>query len=90
MDFEYKTGAWTKAEDEELVTLINSEPDGARGRWTRISKKTGRSVADCSSRWLQHLNPNRDAGPLPDIVRDNEMINDPRKGVTPWWLTDKK
>lgn len=90
MDVVQKKGGWTKAEDDELVALIKSEPDGTRGRWTRIAKKTGRAVSDCSTRWLHVLNPDKDKGPMKDIIRDNERINDPRKGVQPWWLKNQE
>lgn len=81
---EFKVGEWTAADDEQLVALVASEKDGTRGRWNRISKATDRTVSDCSMRWLQVLNPNKEKR-MPDIVRDNEQINGNRD-MNAWWL----
>lgn len=67
----YKTGPWSKEEDEKLTQLFHAEKDGVRGRWVRISKVMQRTPNDCSLRWMQVLSPNIENN-YKDIVRDNE------------------
>ena len=54
-------GAWTKAEDELLSSLVKQ---GGPRRWSKVSGHIpGRNAKQCRERWVNHLDPTVNKGP---------------------------
>eukprot|EP01036_Dinobryon_divergens_P026508 gene26508-35171_t len=67
------TTPWTPEEDAKLAQLVDSDT-GGRGKWGRVSKAMLRTSTDCSTRYMQVVNPKPEE-PYGDILRDAEILS---------------
>ena len=46
---------WSKKEDKEILKAIKKSPDNLHKAFVAVSRKTGRTVGACSTRWYEYV-----------------------------------